>query len=440
MAISGFTELLPRHKLIEQRIIDIIRSVYASYGFCQVDTPCVELYENLIDNGVPTKEMYVLRRAQDDSDGTDGAKLGLRFDLTVPFARYLCDNLNDLHFPFKRYSLGKVFRGERPQKGRSREFYQMDIDIVSRGELPLAADAEVINIMGKIFDKLNIAKFEIAVNNRKILNGFYRTAGVPEDKLCETIAIFDKIDKISKDELIASLCNYLSADTAKAIHSAITSAQSPNELIAYAEQFGLEPNQELFQGINEWEELSKLLNANYKNGSLVYQATLARGLGYYTGTIFEITLPEHKDFGSASGGGRYENLTTKFIKEAMPAVGGAIGITRLMHLIVDKGLIEAFKVSEASHCIIVPDKEARSASNMLAEKLRDQGVSVDLYLKDAKFNKQLDYAQKLGFKEVLFYRLQKEEFGQELCFDSDRTIYVRDLATGDERTTSFRNL
>lgn len=440
MAISGFTELLPRHKFIEQTIIDTVRSVYASYGFCQVDTPCVELYENLVDNGVPTKEMYVLRRAQDDSDSTEGVKLGLRFDLTVPFARYLCDNLNDLHFPFKRYSLGKVFRGERPQKGRSREFYQMDIDIVSRGELPLAADAEVINIMGKIFDKLNIAKFEIAVNNRKILNGFYRTAGVPEDKLCETIAIFDKIDKISKDELLSLLSNYLSTNTAESIHTAITSAQSPHDLLSFGGNLNLEPNQELILGIREYEELSKLLNSAYKNGSLVYKATLARGLGYYTGTIFEITLPEHKDFGSASGGGRYENLTTKFIKEAMPAVGGAIGITRLMHLIVDKGLIEACKVSEATLCIVVPDKEARLASNILAEKLREKGIGVDLYLKDAKFNKQLYYAQKIGFKEVLFYRIQKEEFGQELSFDTERTIYVRDLATGNERTTSFRNL
>jgi histidyl-tRNA synthetase len=403
--LSGFPEWLPQERLAEIQLIDTIEEIYLSHGFCSIETPAVELFEHLTENGVVAREMYLLRRAQetaeDARDGEEGG-LALHFDLTVPFARYVAQHLSSLTFPLKRYSLQKVWRGERPQKGRSREFYQFDIDIVSSGTLPLSCDAEIVAVIEKAFRRLALTSYTIRLNNRKVLQGFYESCGLSPEQRVQTITEVDKIDKIGREGVAKALCETVgvAGDIVEEILNLAQIKVSAADVVTQLAPIAAR-NDICAQGVAEIQEVLRLLPEGSRE-MIVVDLSLARGLGYYTGTIFEVHLPEYPQFGSACGGGRYENLTARFSSQNLPAVGASIGITRLMTLVLDQKLRATDRVSPADVLVTVYDEERRPQSNRVAENLRALGVKSEVFYKSPKLGKQIEYAEKKGIPYVLF--------------------------------------
>lgn len=397
--ISGFPEWLPEERIVEEQIINTIRSVYNSHGFTSIETPAVELLSNLTNQGVIDKEIYALKRAggTDDSE----AEFGLHFDLTVPFARYVAQHFSELQFPFRRQTLQKVWRGDRPQKGRFREFYQYDIDILVRDQLPIACDAEIITVIDKAYRKLNIAPHKIRINNRKLLMGFYESLGLNEDLQKKAVIAVDKLDKIGTAGVAAELnnCGILGASSEKILKLAETRLTKANFEKGISD---LGVSNDLFKlGIEETAALLKLISS--EAASVVeIDLSLARGLAYYTGTILEVLLPDHPEFGSAGGGGRYENLTSNFMKESLPAVGASIGITRLVDLVLTKKLIPLKQKCPTTLLVTVLNEEQRVVCNGIADKLRDIDISTEVFYKSPKLGKQIDYASSKGIPYVLF--------------------------------------
>jgi len=421
--ISGFPEWLPEEKLLEDRIIAQIKRVYESFGFCPIETPAVELKSTLSSKGVIDKEIYLLRRALKDPQETDTEELALHFDLTVPFARYTAQHLNNLVFPFKRYQLQKVWRGERPQKGRFREFYQFDIDIVARDTLPLAADAEIINAIHLVFATIDIGAYRIRINNRKVLLGLYQSLSLSPEQQRETIRIVDKLDKIGEDgirkELSALLPNH--SDAIDTIISYTKVRVAPTEVAQALNQFNC--SDPLFiEGRTELETLFSLLPQD----SVQFDLSLARGLDYYTGTIFEVSLPAYPEFGTVSSGGRYDDLAGQFTNQKLPGVGGSVGLSRLMGLILDKGLIAKGRPSPTDILITVFDEGQRVELQAIASTLRTRNYAVEIYPAAPKLGKQIEYADKKGIPYVFFKTVDTGE------------VRVKTLATKTE--ASFATL
>ena len=401
MPISGFPEWLPEVRLVEESLIGTIRDIYLSHGFCSIETPAVELLSTLEANGIEGKEIYVLRRAQSDEDDTE-ARLALHFDLTVPFARYVSEHLNDLVFPLKRFSLQKVWRGERPQRGRSREFYQFDIDIVAREHLPVACDAEIVTVIEKAFRTLDLARYTVKINNRKLLFGCYEELGLDEKQRQSAITIVDKLDKIGAEKVAQELASELglAEDVTKRILEISTIRVSPDDAEGAFTSLGVE-NETFKLGVEETLEVLRLLPAEARE-SIVIDLSLARGLGYYTGTILEVVFPDYPQFGSAAGGGRYENLTERFVSQKLPAVGASIGISRLMSFVLEEKLRPIGSKSPSQALIAVNNEAQRPLCNVLADELRACGVRCEVFFKSPKLGKQIDFAAKKGMPFVIF--------------------------------------
>ena len=398
--ISGFPEWLPEQRLIEEEVINTIRGIYRSHGFTPIETPAVELLTTLLSQGVVDKEIFVLRRAQDDGSGE--AELGLHFDLTVPFARYVAQHFGALQFPFKRYQLQKVWRGDRPQKGRFREFYQFDIDIVAQESLPIACDAEVFTVLDKAFVALGIGAHELKMNSRKILLGFYAALGLSEEAQRKAVVAVDKIAKIGPDGVRTELEREagISGAVATRIIECAGLRLSPENFAEKLREFGASSEQ-LEAGIVELAALFTLLPAATR-GRIVVDLSLARGLAYYTGAICEVHLTDFPEFGSVGGGGRYENLTQDFVARKLPAVGASIGLSRLMELIFTHHLKTTSKRCPTDVVIAVYNDEQRPRCNEVAEELRSAGINVEVYFTAAKLGKQIDYAAGKGIPFVLF--------------------------------------
>jgi histidyl-tRNA synthetase len=399
--ISGFPEWLPSQKLVEDQLIEIIKTVYKSYGFTPIETPAVELKSTLSSKGVIDKEIYLLKRASSTDETKDEDDLALHFDLTVPFARYVAQHFNELVFPFKRYQLQKVWRGERPQKGRFREFYQFDIDIVARENLPLASDAEILSALYDSFKAMTLlGNFCIRINNRKVLLGLYESLGLSEDIQKKVILTVDKLDKIQVEGVKKELLETLKLDSTiidKII--SYTQIRTPiNQISNIISTFESIDNQQLKSGLNEIKQLASLLPTD----SIVFDLSLARGLDYYTGTIFEIYLVNHPEFGTVSSGGRYEDLAGQFTNQKLPGVGGSIGLSRLMDLIFKKNLSNITSQSPATALITVLNEESRQTINNLASKLRLSGISIEVFLSAPKLGKQIEYADKKGISFCIF--------------------------------------
>lgn len=400
MSISGFPEWLPEVRLIEERIVATIREVYVSHGFTSIDHAAVEQLSALEANGIEGKEIFVLKRAQAHDD--DEAKLALHFDLTVPFARYVAENLAQLSFPLKRFSLQKVWRGERPQRGRYREFYQFDIDIVARESLPLACDAEVVTVIEKAYRKLNLCQYEVRLNNRKVLLGFYAALGLEVDNAQKAVGIVDKIDKIGAAGVAKELTQELGlSDDKIGKILALSQLRGPGSELDQVVVAAECEDPRFLEGVAELREVLRLL-AEETLAHVVIDFSLARGLGYYTGTILEVRLPEHPEFGSAGGGGRYDDLTSRFTTQSLPAVGASIGISRLIALIVEKKLIATKRRSTAEALVVVLSEESRPASNKIADALRDAQIPTEVFFKSPKLGKQIDYADQKGIRFVVF--------------------------------------
>jgi histidyl-tRNA synthetase len=400
--ISGFPEYLPEIRAVEQRWIDHIRKVFESYGFCNIETPVVEEVEVLMAKGETDKEIYGLKRLQADPKDMSDSRLALRFDQTVPLARYTAQHFNELVFPFKRYQIQKVWRGERPQVGREREFYQCDIDVLAVDKLPLHFDAEMPAVVYEALTGLNIGKVLIKISNRKILIGLLATLNI--DDVVATTRIIDKLDKIGEDgvrKLLSEDVGIADQHISALLALATIKTRSSAELRAALDKLAIE-NEQFQEGL---EELCFVLNylAHMPEGSIIADLSIVRGLDYYTGTVYETNLLEIPEFtSSVCSGGRYDDLASSYINKKIPGVGISIGLTRLFSVLLENGYIKAGAKSPADILMVIPSEERRRHAQETAQELRARGFKVELYHAAQKIQKQMTYAKKKSIAYVWF--------------------------------------
>ena len=420
--LSGFMENLPRKQAQMERIMEILRATYARYGFATLDTPVIEDAQILLAKGGGETEKQIYRFQKGDSD------LALRFDLTVPLAKYVALHYNDLTFPFRRCQIGKVYRGERAQRGRFREFYQADIDIIGDGKLDILNEAEIPAIIYEIFRSFGLTRFQIRVNNRKILTGFYAMLGLSE-KSGDIMRTVDKLDKIGADKVRAILMSDcgLTDSQAGEILDFMAIRGSNSQVLTALE--GYKGKNEVFdQGLSELEAVCKNLGAfGVPESNFAVDLTIARGLDYYTGTVYETTLLDHPEIGSVCSGGRYDNLAGYYIDKALPGVGISIGLTRLFYVLDEQGLLNPDLPTAPADVLVLPMTEDVGSAIQLAQSLRGAGLRVQLYGEQKKYKQKMSYADKLGVPYVAL--LGEDEIHQGKCS-------VKDLTTGTQVTVT----
>ena len=387
-------ELLPDEQIKFNHMRDIIRRNYEKYGFNPIDTPVIEKSEVLLAKGGGDTEKQVYRFMRGDND------LSLRFDLTVPLARYVSQHMSDLTFPFKRYQIGKVYRGERNQKGRFREFYQCDIDIIGNGKLSIINDAEIPSIIYSTFKELGFDAFKIHINNRKILNGFFTSLNVKDT--VSTLRTVDKLDKIGSQNVKEELIKLgISEEDALKILDFIGIEGSSSEIIDKLKNMGIE-NESFIEGVNEIESVAKnIVDFGVPEKNFMIDLKIARGLDYYTGTVYETTLDDYPSVGSVCSGGRYDNLAEHYTKQKLPGVGISIGLTRLFYQLNQAGLLKDSCEASIAKVLIVPMSEDISKALKTASKFRIEGINTEVYSEKAKIQKKLTYANKLGIPYVV---------------------------------------
>lgn len=417
--LSGFMELLPRQQMVMERIMEILRETYSLYGFTPLDTPVIEASEVLLAKGGGETEKQIYRFTKGDAD------LALRFDLTVPLAKYVALHYNDLSFPFRRYQIGKVYRGERAQRGRFREFYQADIDIIGDGKLDVTNEAEIPAIIYQVFTRLGLHRFQIRVNNRKILNGFYAMLGLT-DKAGDIMRTVDKLDKIGAEkvrDLLTAEDIGLTADQAGEI-LAFIAIQGSNQQVLSALESYRGRNEVFDQGLDELHTVVKYLSAfGVPEKNFAVDLTIARGLDYYTGTVYETTMLDHPEIGSVCSGGRYDNLAEYYTDKQLPGVGISIGLTRLFYVLQEQGMLNEALNSAPADALILPMTGDLGPAAALATQLRQAGVRTQLYTEQKKFKQKMTYADRIGVPYVLF--LGDDEIAQG-------TVSVKDMATGEQ--------
>ena len=417
--LSGFMELLPGQQQQFERILEILRRTYSLYGFTPLDTPVIESSEVLLAKAGGETEKQIYRFTKGDSD------LSLRFDLTVPLAKYVALHYNDLSFPFRRYQIGKVYRGERAQRGRFREFYQADIDIIGDGKLSLLNEAEIPSIIYRTFSALGLRRFQIRVNNRKILNGFYAMLGLTE-KSGDIMRTVDKLDKIGPEKVRALLTGEdigISAESAEDILRFIAIRGSNAEVLAALD--GYQGRSEVFdQGLAELKTVTGSLAAfGVPEGNFAVDLTIARGLDYYTGTVYETTLLDHPEIGSVCSGGRYDNLAEYYTDRQLPGVGISIGLTRLFYVLGEQGMLNPALPTAPADVLILPMTEDLSPAIALATELRSAGIRTQLHCEEKKFKAKMSYADKLGIPYVVFLGEDEINAGVVAC---------KDMASGEQ--------
>ncbi|MBR3561882.1 MAG: histidine--tRNA ligase [Oscillospiraceae bacterium] len=395
--LSGFMELLPGAQMQMERIMETIRSSYSLYGYTPLDTPLIEASEILLAKGGGETEKQIYRFTKGDTD------LSLRFDLTVPLAKYVALHYAELAFPFKRFQIGKVYRGERAQRGRFREFYQADIDIIGDTQLDIANDAEIPAIIYTVFSRLGLKRFQIRINNRRILNGFYAMLGLTE-KSGDIMRTVDKLEKIGVDGVRAILVDDLglSAEQADEILG-FTGIRGTNDEVLHALE-GYRGRNELFDtGLDELITVTKYLGGfGVPQDNFAVDLTIARGLDYYTGTVYETSLLDHPEIGSVCSGGRYDNLAEYYTDRQLPGVGISIGLTRLFYVLGEQGMLNDKVPMAPADVLILPMTEDLSAAVELGTMLRNRGLRTQLYTEAKKFKQKMNYADKLGVPFVLF--------------------------------------
>ena len=407
--LSGFMELLPGKQIQFERMVSILRETYASYGFAPLDTPAIEDAQILLAKGGGDTEKQIYRFQKGDSD------LALRFDLTVPLAKYVALHCNDLAFPFRRFQISKVYRGERAQRGRFREFYQADIDIIGDGKLDILNEAEIPAIIYNVFKGFGLNRFQIRVNNRKILNGFYAMMELSE-KSGEIMRTVDKLDKIGAEKvkilLMDEECS-LNEAQADEILKFIAITGTNAEVIAALE--GYTGRNETFDlGLTELKAVCNNLAAfGVPEANFAVDLTIARGLDYYTGTVYETTLLDHPEIGSVCSGGRYDNLAGYYIEKQLPGVGISIGLTRLFYVLDEQKLLNPALPSAPADALVLPMTEDAAAAIALAQTLRSSGLKVQLYGEQKKFKQKMAYANKLGVPFAVL--LGEDEIAECMC-------------------------
>ena len=416
--LSGFMELLPDQQIRFETMAEILRRTYASYGFAPLDTPAIEDAQILLAKGGGETEKQIYRFQKGESD------LALRFDLTVPLAKYVALHCSELAFPFRRFQISKVYRGERAQRGRFREFYQADIDIIGDGKLDILNEAEIPAIIYKVFRGFGLTRFQIHVNNRKILNGFYAMLGLTE-KSGDIMRTVDKLDKIGADKVKLILledCGLTEAqadEILKFIAIRGTNAQVISALEGYAGK-----NEVFDLGLSELKAVTANLAAfGVPEENFAVDLTIARGLDYYTGTVYETTLLDHPEIGSVCSGGRYDNLAGYYIDKALPGVGISIGLTRLFYVLDEQGLLNPALPSAPADALVLPMTESPAAAIALAEQLRSAGLRVQLYCEQKKFKQKMAYANKLAVPFAVL--LGEDEIAEGVCS-------VKNMVTGEQ--------
>ncbi len=427
--LSGFMELLPAPQRQMERIMEILRETYSLYGFTPLDTPAIESSEVLLAKGGGETEKQIYRFQKGDAD------LSLRFDLTVPLAKYVALHYNDLTFPFRRYQIGKVYRGERAQRGRFREFYQADIDIIGDGKLSILNEAEIPAIIYKTFSALGLKRFRIRVNNRKILNGFYASLGL-SGVAGDVMRTVDKLDKIGFEKVEALLTGELGipAESAREILSFISIKGESQEILSQLENWRGR-NETLDQGLEELNTVVKHLGGfGVPRENFAVDLTIARGLDYYTGTVYETMLLDHPEIGSVCSGGRYDNLAEYYTDKQLPGVGISIGLTRLFYVLGEQGLLNPDLPTAPADALILPMTEDLATAISLATELRENGIRTQLHCEEKKFKQKISYAGKLGIPYAIFLGEDEIREGVVAC---------KDMQTGeqtklDPKATIFR--
>lgn len=422
-SLSGFPEWLPQERLVEQHVLDTLRRTFELHGFSSIETRAVETVGHLLRKGEIDKEVYALSRLQDDDGNAAGPgakddpnQLALHFDLTVPFARYVVENAGYLSFPFRRYQIQKVWRGERPQDGRFREFTQADIDVVADGELPFRYDVELALVIAEALSALPIPAFKLRINNRKLAEGFYRGIGLTDT--AGVLRSIDKLEKIGAEKVAQLLKNELGATDEQAAKAlALASIRTEDtSFVGLVRALGV-TDELMEEGLNELEQV---IAAAVKSapGSVVADLSIARGLDYYTGTVYETVLVGHEALGSICSGGRYDALASKGNRK-FPGVGLSIGVTRLVARILSQEFAKASRSVPTAVLVTLVDEDSWADAQDIAAALRARGIPTEVAAKADKFGKQIKYADKRGIPYVWFT-------------DDDGAHQVKDIRTGTQ--------
>ena len=420
--LSGYMELLPEKQVYFEKMAEKLRETYALYGFTPLDTPLIEASEVLLAKGGGETEKQIYRFTKGDAD------LSLRFDLTVPLAKYVALNYGQLTFPFRRFQIGKVYRGERAQRGRFREFYQADIDVIGDGTLDIINEAEIPGIIYRTFNELGLRNFVIRINNRKILNGFFEMLGLG-DRAGEVMRIIDKLEKIGPDKVLAILTDDVG----------LTAEQAGDVLLLITcEERGIAPldalaaydgrNETFDTGVEELSTVVRYLTAfGVPDTHFKIDLTIARGLDYYTGTVYETTMTDHPEIGSICSGGRYDDLAGYYTDKKLPGVGISIGLTRLFFVLEDQGYLNTELTPSPADVLVLPMTDDLSHAISFATELRAAGVRTQIYSEKKKFKAKMTYADRLHIPYVAFIGEDELAAGK---------VAVKDMVTGEQISVS----
>lgn len=423
--LQGFMELLPQEQIVFNRIKSIIAHTYELFGYAPLDTPVLELAEVLLSKsgGETEKQIYEFKKGDTD--------LAMRFDLTVPLAKYTALYANDLTFPFKRYQIGKVYRGERPQKGRFREFYQCDIDVIDCDELDIVYDAELPAVIYTIFKELNLPSFKIYINNRKLLSGYLEALNIA-DKTVDVLRLVDKIKKIPEEVFLGELKDLgLPQDKNDQLLNFIKIKGLNKEIIAKLEDLKIE-NQNFVDGLSELKTVIEKAQAfGVPEQNIQIDLSITRGLDYYTGTVYETFFDDYPQFGSVCSGGRYDNLSSVFSNQKLPGVGISIGLTRLFDQLKDNNLLEFKTLTPNKALIITQGAEFDALAAQVAAQLRQNNIAADVMHRSCKFKKKMEYANKIGVPYLII--IGEEEAQSAL-------LTVKNMTSGEQNKLSVTEI
>ncbi|MBS5883715.1 histidine--tRNA ligase [Clostridium sp.] len=421
--LPGFMELLP----IEQRkfndIVEKITNVYEENGCLPIDTPIIEKAEILLakNAGETEKQVYAFQKGSNN--------LALRFDLTVPFARYTSQYFNDLNFPLKRYQIGKVYRGERNQRGRYREFYQCDVDIIGKDKLSIKNDALVISLASKAFKSIGLKDYKFQISNRKILSALLSSLNI--ESSIDVMILIDKYDKIGEQTFKEELDKLVNKESAKIINKVININGSKDKVLEELELLNIQ-DEKFTLGLNELKEVTTTLEVlGVYDSEYIINLKIIRGLDYYTGTVFETLLINNEEYGSICSGGRYDNLAENYTNNILPGVGISIGLTRLFFVLKEIGFVESYKLPSKVEYLIIPIGDTLKYCGEVYKKLTESGKAVEMYFEDDKLKKKLNYANKLEIPYVIL--LGEEE-------EANKSINIKNMITGKQETLKFEDI
>lgn len=423
--LSGFPELLPEEQLLLNHYITIVKRNFELFGFSPIETPAVERKTTLISKGGDEKEIYSLSRLSAEAGANSETEMALHFDLTVPLARYVAMYKNQLTFPFRRYQIQKVWRGERAQAGRYREFYQCDIDVVGQGDLPIMYDAEMPAIIYSIFEQFKLGPILIRINNRKVLGGYLETLGLSTNDRVTVLRSIDKIEKVERAQLVSEIVSESTLEVGEATNllEVLSIARSVDETLEML-KVGESKSSLLRDGLFELVEVvDGIRQLGVPDDSFVIDLSVVRGLDYYTGTVYETKLIEHPELGSVCSGGRYDDLAGLFTNEKMPGVGISIGLTRLVVALLRKGVLKPVEFTPAKVLVTAMDSRYTSDYLVMGARLRSAGIATEVYFDSRRpIKAQLKYANRKGFQYVLIMGETEKEKG---------VVQVKNMTSGD---------